>query len=557
MLDLRLVSPLAKIFPDRAPDSAPVLKKASALRGEKYSFQLAYSSTLFIPGNMKLDVAESPLKPFIRCRRVVNVVTARMGDVVMRTPEEQARFERFTPGLFPDLLKDDAATRLYSDPTVWYAVWVEVDIPKDFKAGKYTLTFTLHESDEESKTVKLDLEVIGAMLPPQLLTHTEWFYCDCLAQAYNVAPWSPKFWKILEKYLKNFVAHGINMLYTPIVTPALDTAVGGERLTTQLVKVTRTKGKYSFDFTNLKRWIRLAKKCGVQYFEMSHLFSQGGAKFSPKVVADVDGKKDQRIFGWDVEALDPAYKKFLNAMLPALVQVLKDEGVAEDCYFHISDEPTGEHVKQYEAVAKIVNKHVKGFRVLDAASHTEYFTQGLVALPVPCEHHFVDFLPLDIPERWIYYCGGPDLPYSNRIHPMPASANRIMGTLLYAFEVEGFLHWGYNFWNNGGSTRYRNPLSCEPDHDYHSGDQFLVYPGPEGPMDSIRSEVFFAGLQDQRACQLLESLAGRDVVMALIRKTAGKDLKVNDFPLEQSFLHTLRDAVNGEIKKYLAKKKRK
>ena len=214
-------------------------------------------------------------------------------------------------------------------------------------------------------------------------------------------------------------------------------------------------------------------------------------------------------------------------------------------------------MKQYEAVAKIVNKHVKGFRVLDAASHTEYFTQGLVALPVPCEHHFVDFLPLDIPERWIYYCGGPDLPYSNRIHPMPASANRIMGTLLYAFEVEGFLHWGYNFWNNGGSTRYRNPLSCEPDHDYHSGDQFLVYPGPEGPMDSIRSEVFFAGLQDQRACQLLESLAGRDVVMALIRKTAGKDLKVNDFPLEQSFLHTLRDAVNGEIKKYLAKKKRK
>lgn len=42
MLDLRLVSPLAKIFPDRAPDSAPVLKKASALRGEKYSFQMAW-----------------------------------------------------------------------------------------------------------------------------------------------------------------------------------------------------------------------------------------------------------------------------------------------------------------------------------------------------------------------------------------------------------------------------------------------------------------------------------------------------------------------------------
>lgn len=557
MLDVRIVSPLAKVYHDWDPDTGHILKKASALRGEKYTFQIAYCCSEYVRGPMKFEVADSALKPYIRCLRVVNVATARMGDSVLRKPEDRAGFERTTPGLFPDLLKDDLETELYADPTVWYSIWIEVAIPNDFKAGKYKLAFTLYEKEDVSETVKLDLEVIGAMLPPQLLTHTEWFYCDCLCHAYNVAPWTPKFWKIAEAYLKNFVAHGINMLYTPIVTPALDTAVGKYRLTTQLVKVIRTKGKYSFDFTNLKRWIRLARKCGVQYFEMSHLFSQGGAKFSPKVVADVDGKKDQRIFGWDVEALDPAYKKFLNAMLPALVQVLKDEGVAEDCYFHISDEPTGEHVKQYEAVAKIVNKHVKGFRVLDAASHTEYFTQGLVALPVPCEHHFVDFLPLDIPERWIYYCGGPDLPYSNRIHPMPASANRIMGTLLYVFEVEGFLHWGYNFWNNGGSTRYRNPLSCEPDHDYHSGDQFLVYPGPEGPMDSIRSEVFFAGLQDQRACQLLESLAGRDVVMALIRKTAGKDLKVNDFPLEQSFLHTLRDAVNGEIKKYLAKKKRK
>ena len=552
MLEFRLFSPLAKIYPDAVPEHALELKKGSALRGEKYSFQLSWRGTEHIP-TATLEMGDSPLKKHTRVRRVLTVIATRMGDVVMRKPEERGGFERTVPGLFPDLLKDDVEERIFITPMVWHTVWVEVDIPKTFKAGKYPLSFTLTWKDTERATVKLDLEVIGAMLPPQLLTHTEWFHCDCLAQAYHVAPWTPKFWKILEAYLKNFVAHGINMLYTPIVTPALDTAFGKERLTTQLVKVTRTKGKYSFDFTNLKRWIRLARKCGVQYFEMSHLFSQGGAKYSPKVVADVDGKKDQRIFGWHVEALSPAYKKFLNAMLPELVNVLKAEGVAEDCYFHISDEPAGDHVEQYRAVSAIVSKHVQGFRMLDAASHTEYFTEGLVSLPVPCEYALTKFMPLDLPERWTYYCGGPDLPYSNRIHSMPASANRIMGTLLYVYEVEGFLHWGYNFWNRGASGKYADPTSCDPDGGFHSGDQFLVYPGPEGPLDSIRSEVFYAGLQDQRALQLLESLAGRDAAMKLIRKIAGKDLKINEFPVEQAFLHKLRDAVNAAIKKFVTK----
>lgn len=552
MLDCRLVSPLTKVFPDWDPSRGLSLKKGSALRGEKYSFQIAYCCSEYVIGPMKLEMADSPLKPFIRFKRVVNVVTQRMGDVVKRRPSERDGFERTVPGLFPDLLKEDADTMLYADPTVWYAVWVEAEIPADFSAGVYPLSFTLYENDETSATVSFELEVVGAQLPPQTLTHTEWFHCDCLCHAYHVAPWTPKFWKILEAYLRNFTAHGINMLYTPIVTPALDTEIGGERLTTQLVKVVRTRGKYSFDFSNLKRWIRLARKCGVQYFEMSHLFTQGGAKSTPKVVADVDGKKDQRIFGWDVEALAPSYRKFLDALLPRLVEFLKAEGVAEDCYFHISDEPNGEAVAQYKAVSEIVRRHLGGLRVLDAASHTEYFTEGLMTLPVPCEHALTAFLDLDIPERWTYYCGGPDLPYSNRIHCMPASANRIMGTLLYVYEVEGFLHWGYNFWNSGRSRRACDPLGIEPDHDYHSGDQCLVYPGADGPLDSIRSEVFYAGLQDQRALQLLESLAGRESVMKLIRKTAGKEVKINDFPLDPAFLHKLRNAVNAAIGKFVS-----
>jgi hypothetical protein len=53
---------------------------------------------------------------------------------------------------------------------------------------------------------------------------------------------------------------------------------------------------------------------------------------------------------------------------------------------------------------------------------------------------------------------------------------------------------------------------------FPSGDAFLVYPGDEGPVESIRLEVFHEAQQDLRAMQLLEQLAGRNTVLALMEE---------------------------------------
>ena len=42
------------------------------------------------------------------------------------------------------------------------------------------------------------------------------------------------------------------MLLTPVFTPPLDTAVGGERRTVQLVDVKAEGNQYTFGFANLK-----------------------------------------------------------------------------------------------------------------------------------------------------------------------------------------------------------------------------------------------------------------------------------------------------------------
>lgn len=190
----------------------------------------------------------------------------------------------------------------------------------------------------------------GRGCPAQTLLHTEWFHADCLASYYGVAPLSEEHWRILENFIRAAgEEHGINMLLTPVFTPPLDTAVNGERLTVQLVDVRRDAGVYSFGFEKLGRWAGLCRRHGVEYLEIAHLFTQWGAHATPKIMAVVDGQ-ERRIFGWDVPAASAEYRAFLEAFLPALRTALEGMGYdKEHVYYHISDEPSPEHLDSYRA----------------------------------------------------------------------------------------------------------------------------------------------------------------------------------------------------------------
>src|SRR5690606_38890715 len=99
---------------------------------------------------------------------------------------------------------------------------------------------------------------------------------------------------------------------------------------------------------------------------------------------------------------------------------------------------------------------------------------------------------------------------SNRFFSLPSVRNRIIGVQLYKFGIQGFLHWGFNFWYSQYSVKAIDPFRVtDAGGAFPSGDAFVVYPGPEGPLDSIRWEVFREALQDMRALELLEQLAGK------------------------------------------------
>jgi len=340
------------------------------------------------------------------------------------------------------------------------------------------------------------------------------------------------------------------MILTPAFTPPLDTAAGGERTTVQLVDVYEKNNTYAFGFDNLRRWIELCGSLGIKYFEMPHLFTQWGAKAAPKIMAYKDGLC-RRIFGWDTPAVGGGYTRFLSQYLPVLTNKLREWGIAERTYFHISDEPSYEHLENYLAAKNSVIEYLSGFHIIDALSSFEFYKSGAVSEPIPSSDHIKPFLENNVPRLWTYYCTGQHLKVSNRFFAMPSARNRIIGVQLYKFNIAGFLHWGFNFYNSMHSKRHINPFAVtDSEGAFPSGDPFMVYPNKDGtPGESIRIMVFHEALQDLRALELLESLAGREFVLGLIEEGADMPVTFGEYPKTDEYILDLREKVNREIEK--------
>lgn len=541
----RLLSSLSKVLgEENLPDAE--FKNASALRGEVYSFQMAYFSGLIIK-NIAVSV-DSQLKDIIKVREV-ELAPCNLPGIFF-----DDNFLRKSAGMYPDILKDFKTVQTI--PCQWRSLWVTVDIPKDCKAGSYKIKISMDfemppENTRMTKSEEFTLEIIEAALPEQTLTHTEWFHTDCIATRYKVPVWSEEHWALVEKFVKNAADHGINMILTPLFTPPLDTQVGGERPTVQLVDVEKKGDKYGFGFSKLKRWTDMLFRNGAKYIEFSHLFTQWGAEHAPKIIASENGV-EKKIFGWETEAAGPEYRNFLAQFLPELRKFIAENKLEKSCVFHISDEPGLQHMESYRKALEGAAPHLEGMTMIDALSNIDFYDSGLVKNPVPSNNHIEPFRERNIKNLWTYYCCGQSQKVPNRFFAMPSARNRILGMILYDYEIAGFLHWGFNFWYSQYSIREIDPYEVtDAGKAFPSGDSFLVYPGQDGPVDSIRHEVMREGLQDMRALQLLESLAGRDEALKILKGDLNGRFSMEEYPRNMEWLLDKREKINQSIRKLI------
>ena len=563
-----LCSSLEKVFPNRRPPALPAASTLSAWGGTRAAVQLVYRAP-DVPDYMphqdfRLEITGGPCPCTLR---KVELIPSEFPCYGYR----DAHYITDQPGLFPDLLAPYTDAALLPVPGQYRSLWLSWELPQDVPAGSYPITVQAKAVEEKILpngvpfakpeaaglcfTCQFTLRVSHARMPAQRLIHTEWFHADCLANYYGTETFDERHWQIIENFIEAAACrHGVNMLLTPVFTPPLDTARGGERRTVQLVDVARQAGVYTFDFAKLRRWAGICRRYGVRYLEMAHFFTQWGATSAPKVMAVVDGSFRQ-LFGWDTCATAPEYAGFLRALLPQLQQVLTEEGYDKaHVYYHISDEPSLPQLASYQAARDLVKDLIPESQIIDALSSLDFYKQGIVPHPIPGTTEIDAFHQENIPGLWVYYCCAQCVEVPNRFFSMESARNRIMGVLLYLYNIEGFLHWGYNFYNAKFSLRPIDPYrNTHADFGYPSGDAFLVYPGPDGqPLDSLRVEVQDEGLTDLRALQLLESLTDRSFVEELIYQDAPmRPMRFAAYPRDAQWILDLRERVATEIDRHI------
>ena len=512
-----LESSLTRVYPKSPIGSMQTMTIPSA-RNAQVSFQACFQNQSMRGITVDCTV-DAPKDIEVLVRRVGYVP---MWNHTSDVPIKEQDGVGFTPGLVPDPLF--AEHSVVSGPEGNQSFWITVKVPGSIEPGMRALTVHLKpigakDGVEAKMVVNIDVRSL-TIKPRRDFPVTHWWNPDCIYDRYKVAPFGDEWFKLTESYLDNMVSHGSDVIFVPVFHHRREVV---ER-PSQLLIVTNPKpGEYKFDWTRVRRFVAMARKSGFQYFEWPHLWHmkitpQGAitAAAEPQRVYLAGSEKPKLVVPDDYPAKGEDYIVFLKQFLPEFHKFLLDEKLLEASFFHVSDEPGGseDDLARYKAVRDMLKELAPwtNGKVIDAMSDVNYGRMNLIDGPVPNVAAAGAYISEGIP-HWVYYCCGPRGEYLNRFFDTPLAKIRMSGMLFYHLKALGFLHWGYNFWyvmDLGFNPVHQNLIDPFTDGAAGStsggdgepyGDSFVVYPGADGPIDSIRWEVFAESLQDYAMLQ--------------------------------------------------------
>lgn len=493
-----LESSLKRIFP-ASPAGSTNLNLLAARNG-KIAFQVGLRNREIYWQHIECSLADADdLKSQVRLVGFVPVQHFTGG-----TEPDELDGIGFLPGLVPDPLMPRTSFDLGSQES--RSFWITLEIPPDAKPGVREIKVQLSVKQlfiGNKDNVKVDVELpVTLEISPFVIqprhdfSVTHWWSADAIYDYYKCQPFDERWFEIVQPYLKDMLDHGSDVLYVPIFYMRREVIPRPSQL---LIVNETSPGKYNFDWSRVKRFVELGKKIGFKKFEWTHLWIYWGLENPIRVYTKRDGKMEL-LWPADISGFSDTYVGFLKQFLPEFHDFLEQENILENSFFHISDEPGGS-VEKYRHARQIVRDIAPWMKTMDALSDIRYGRQGLTDIPVPQLGSAQAYIDEKIP-HWVYFCCSPTGPWLNRFEDTPLPKIRMAGFLFYRLGAKGFLHWAYNYWFKMETDTLADVFNdTTGGGGVPAGDPFEVYPGENGPIDSIRWEVFGEALQDYAILQ--------------------------------------------------------
>ena len=519
---LWLDTSLTRIFPQTKPGSTKL--ELLAARNGTISFQACVRNDRTYA--LRLDGAIEGAEDLKGQTRLVGLVP--LPHLTPGTEPAELDGAGLLPGLVPDPLYPETKTLI--GPQESRSYWITLRVPADAKPGKRELKFRFYLGDHRQEfELPVTLEVSEFVIKPrENFPITHWWRGEATWDYYKTGMFEDqKWWDLTRDQMQNMYDHGSDVVYVPMFFNRRETF----KRPCQLLIINEPEpGKYEFDWTNVRRFVAMCKEIGFKEFEWPHMWIYWGVENPMRLYKKVG---DEYVMLWppDTGAFSDTYLNFLKQFLPAFHSFLLEENVLAGSYFHLSDEPgEGQHVENYKKARAILKDLAPWMKVMDALSAIEYGKQGLTDMPIPIVSAAQAYIDAKIP-HWVYYCCSPSGPWLNRFLDTPLPKVRMSGWLFYKLRAKGFLHWGFNYWHAIEQERIIDPFTDASADAYSGipyGDPFMIYPGKDGPIDSLRWEVFAESLQDYAILQT----AGIDPDDAMLEeiKTYG------DFPKNEDWI---------------------
>ncbi len=216
-------------------------------------------------------------------------------------------------------------------------------------------------------------------------------------------------------------------------------------------------------------------------------------------------------------------KKDIETIHPQLdaaeeyLKVVDEVGVRDLCYFYGYDEWGSDAAGQVNDVAKHLAQRFPDIPLMTTLRSTQYGAEfpdgGQIGIYVPRLDNLYENAERAAAAReagrevWFYTCVGPDHPFPNFFIDWPLIDTRLMlGALPAHNDADGFLYYAMARWDN--NNKPMQPGRKHPGWSTHSyrgtnGDGSLLYPGPDGPVASLRLENMRDGIEDLAYYKLL------------------------------------------------------
>jgi len=400
-------------------------------------------------------------------------------------------------------------------------IWVTVSVPKDAAAGVYSGAVTVSAEGLEPTPVPIQLRVHDFALPdPKAFRSFVGLVQspDTLAVQYNVPMWSEKHWALIDRSFQWIGRVGGNVIFIPLIR---HTHYGNEH---SMVRWVKDGEGFIYDFSIVERYLDTALKhlgtvpvvcayCWEPYQGSAYLGGKA-RKGKGMLYSVLDPKTGALTPAEGPKWGDPQVRAFWKPVFEGLRERLADRGLADALMVGVAGDsrPNKDAVEDLKAAAFnvpwVLNSHGTASALHGQPVGHWADVWASPSAPDPAKKRLYgwrgSFLATTFPRAG-----------SNTVGPIgirsPFVQYRLAIEGMLAAGIHGVGRVGADFWPaiKDKRGRRRDLLGRYPESGWaqlnlRNSFAYILAPGPDGAIGTIRFEMLREGVQDAEARVVIE-----------------------------------------------------